>query len=60
MFNAGDTVRHLETGTIYKITETHCVIESTLTAAYAYKQDGMQVTWVRPKTEMEDGRFERI
>lgn len=56
-------VRHTK-GTEYIVIETPvtCRIERGNVPAYAYReryyvQDGGNKLWVRPKSEMEDGRF---
>lgn len=60
MFEQGDIVEHVATGGLYLITGTpdKVVIEATRAAAYTYRHlTESFVVWVRPKTEMEDGRF---
>lgn len=64
MFNKGDIAQHRKGG-IYVIIETpeRCRIESENLPAYAYapidNTDG-GILWIRPKNEMEDGRFVKI
>jgi len=61
MFAIADDVVHLRSGGVYVIIGTPDVyrVESTNEPAYAYlAKDG--TVWVRPQTEMEDGRFELI
>lgn len=56
LFQPGQQVQHVKTGGYYKII---CLakIESTLADAYVYQALSNQTFWIRPKTEMEDGRF---
>ena len=59
LFTPGQHIQHLKTGGIYKII---CLakIEATLEDAYVYEALSNGTFWVRPKTEMEDGRFRKI
>lgn len=60
-FNRHDIVRHVKTGNLYYIVATPdtCCIEADNSEAYAYEELAGQdkKLWVRPKPEMEDGRF---
>lgn len=60
-FNRHDIVRHVKTGNLYYIVATPdtCRIEADNSEAYAYEELAGQdkKLWVRPKSEMEDGRF---
>lgn len=58
-FVSGEKVQHLKTGGFYKII---CVakIEATLEDAYVYQALSNMTYWVRPMTEMLDGRFIRV
>ncbi len=55
-FEPGQRVRHVKTGGFYQII---CLakIEKTLEEAYVYQALSNMTFWVRPKTEMLDGRF---
>lgn len=58
MYSHGAVVRHRVTGGVYVILGTPSdgfVIEDTNEPAYLYK--GSKEVWVRPQSEMEDGRF---
>lgn len=63
-FEVGDVVKHLKSGGSYVVTGTpaRVVIEATLHPAYTYRQavGNDDRIWVRPQTEMEDGRFELL
>jgi hypothetical protein len=58
-FVAGEEVQHIKTGGFYKII---CLakIEATLEDVYVYQALSNMTYWVRPMTEMLDGRFVRI
>ena len=62
MFKVGDIVLHKKSNTQYDIIETpdKCFIEKGLVPAYAYSNYDKTKIFVRPQTEMEDGRFEVI
>jgi hypothetical protein len=49
-------VKHVKTGGFYQII---CLakIEASLEDAYVYQALSNMTFWIRPKTEMEDGRF---
>lgn len=56
LFAPNDVVKH-RSGNTY-IVEGRCIIERDMTDAYVYRGvDGRR--WVRPVSEMEDGRFVR-
>lgn len=58
-FEKGDTVKHQKSGGVYKILlspEDLVYIEATNELAYVY-QSHTGAKWVRPQSEMEDGRF---
>ena len=56
-FKQGDVVRHLKTGNVYQII-TDARLESTLEDVFVYRALAAEKsTWVRPKGEMQDGRF---
>lgn len=61
-FSLGQRVRHVKTGRVYRIVDlpSRCRIEATGAPAYSYcLVGGADITlWVRPQSEMEDGRFE--
>lgn len=54
-FNPSDYVRHVATNNIYKVLDL-CTYEPTGIKCYAYMGNDARL-WVRPVTEMEDGRF---
>jgi len=54
LFAPNDIVIH-KNGSEYKIIG-RCTIESNLTDSYAYRDKHGQM-WIRPVSEMEDGRF---
>lgn len=58
-FPARAVVRHNKTGGTYKIAR-HALNEHDHTPVYVYECLTTNIVWVRPKTEMEDGRFERV
>ena len=61
MFILGDIVHHNKSGNDYLIlmTPDRLLIEATKEPAYVYRRfDGDDTRyWVRPQSEMEDGRF---
>lgn len=64
MFAGGAIVEHVKTRKRYKIACTGLTIEKTGELAYMYTRIGIQTLeeqdyhlWVRPRSEMEDGRF---
>ena len=63
-FRVGDEVLHTKSGGVYRIvlTPARLCVERTREPAYIYElatksPDVICYLWVRPKTEMEDGRF---
>jgi hypothetical protein len=56
LFKPGSKLQHLKTGGFYKVLLL-ANIESTLEPAYVYESLQSHDFWIRPKTEMEDGRF---
>lgn len=58
-FREGEKVQHVKTGGFYKII---CIakIEATLVDAYVYQALSNMTYWVRPVSEMLDGRFIRV
>jgi hypothetical protein len=58
LFKPGNVVRH-RNGTLYLILQL-AKLEWNLEEAYVYKplREPLGDIWVRPKKEMEDGRFE--
>ena len=62
MFRMNQKVRHIKTGNVYKIVGTPETvrIEHLATPAYAYVPEDWKLIWIRPQTEMEDGRFEVV
>lgn len=55
-FQPGQQLQHVKTGGYYKVV---CLakIEATLEDAYVYQAQKNMTFWIRPKREMEDGRF---
>jgi hypothetical protein len=59
LFPIGSQLRHKKTGGFYLVIGL-AKIEATLEMAYVYESMQTHDYWVRPQTEMEDGRFELI
>ncbi len=59
LFKPGSKLKHIKTGGLYKVVLL-ANIEATLEPAYVYESMQSHDFWIRPKTEMEDGRFELI
>ena len=59
LFKPGAKLRHKKTGGFYRVVLL-ANIEATLEPAYVYESMQSQDFWIRPKAEMEDGRFELI
>jgi hypothetical protein len=57
-FARDDLVRHIKGGGVYKIV-TRAVLEKTMESVYVYRAEDGQ-TFVRPDSEMLDGRFSRL
>lgn len=55
-FQAGDQLIHLKSGGHYRVIGLG-KIEANLEDVYIYEALRNQTLWVRPKAEMEDGRF---
>ncbi len=58
-FQAGDRLQHLKTGGFYRVIGL-AKIEATLEDVYVYEAVSNNTLWIRPKAEMEDGRFVRV
>ena len=56
-FPPGSQLKHLKTGGHYRVIGL-AKIEATLEMAYVYESLQTKDYWIRPQTEMEDGRFE--
>jgi hypothetical protein len=59
LFKPGSRLKHIKTGGFYKVLLL-ANIEATLEPAYVYESMQSNDFWIRPKAEMEDGRFELI
>jgi len=59
LFKPGSRLRHKKTGGFYKVVVL-ANIEASLNPAYVYESMQSHDFWIRPKAEMEDGRFELI
>ena len=59
LFKPGSRLKHLKTGGFYKVVLL-ANIETSLEPAYVYESMQSHDFWIRPKAEMEDGRFELI
>ena len=59
LFKPGSRLKHLKTGGFYKVILL-ANIEASLEPAYVYESMQSHDFWIRPKVEMEDGRFELI
>ena len=59
-FKENDKIRHVKSNNVYFIVGTphKFRIEKTNEPAYAYQKNRMSAIWIRPKAEMEDGRFQ--
>ncbi|MDP3621355.1 MAG: hypothetical protein Q8R65_05465 [Polynucleobacter sp.] len=59
VFAPGTQLRHKKTGGFYRVV---CLanIEASLEPAYVYESLQTHDYWIRPKAEMEDGRFEPL
>lgn len=58
-FQPGDQLRHLKSGGQYRVIGLG-KIEANLEEVYIYEALVNQTLWVRPKAEMEDGRFIKL
>jgi len=59
LFKPGSRLRHKKTGGFYKVVLL-ANIEASLDPAYVYESMQSHDFWIRPKAEMEDGRFELV
>jgi len=59
LFKPGSRLRHKKTGGFYKVVLL-ANIEASLEPAYVYESLQSHDFWIRPKVEMEDGRFELV
>jgi hypothetical protein len=59
LFKPGSKLKHLKTGGFYKVVLL-ANIEASLESAYVYESMQSHDFWIRPKTEMEDGRFKLV
>jgi hypothetical protein len=58
-FKPGNKLKHVKTGGFYKVVLL-ANIEASLAPAYVYESLQSHDFWIRPKAEMEDGRFELV
>ena len=59
LFKPGSKLKHKKTGGFYKVVFL-ANVEASLEPAYVYESMQSHDFWIRPKAEMEDGRFERV
>ncbi len=59
LFKPGSKLKHIKTGGFYKVVLL-ANTESNLEPAYVYESLQSHDFWIRPKAEMEDGRFELV
>jgi len=59
LFKSGAKLRHKKTGGFYQVVLL-ANVEASLEPAYVYESMQSHDFWIRPKAEMEDGRFELI
>jgi hypothetical protein len=59
LFKPGNKLRHIKTGGFYKVVLL-ANVEANLEPAYVYESLQSNDFWIRPKAEMEDGRFELV
>ena len=59
LFKPGSRLRHKKTGGFYKVVLL-ANIEASLEPAYVYESMQSHDFWLRPKVEMEDGRFDLV
>ena len=59
LFKPGSKLKHKKTGGFYKVVFL-ANVEASLEPAYVYESLQSHDFWIRPKAEMEDGRFELI
>lgn len=59
LFKPGSKLKHKKTGGFYKVVFL-ANVEASLESAYVYESMQSHDFWIRPKAEMEDGRFELV
>lgn len=59
LFKPGSKLKHKKTGGFYKVVFL-ANVEASLEPAYVYESMQSHDFWIRPKAEMEDGRFELV
>lgn len=59
LFKPGSKLQHKKTGGFYKVVFL-ANVEASLEPAYVYESLQSHDFWIRPKAEMEDGRFELV
>ena len=59
LFKPGSKLQHKKTGGFYKVVFL-ANVEASLEPAYVYESMQSHDFWIRPKAEMEDGRFELV
>lgn len=59
LFKPGSKLKHKKTGGFYKVVFL-ANVEASLEPAYVYESMQSHNFWIRPKAEMEDGRFELV
>ena len=59
LFKPGSKLRHIKTGGFYKVVLL-ANVEANLEPAYVYESLQSHDFLIRPKAEMEDGRFELV
>ena len=59
LFKPGSKLKHIKTGGFYKVVLL-ANVEANLEPAYVYESLQSHDFWIRPKVEMEDGRFELV
>lgn len=55
-YPTGQHLQHCKSGGFYRILH-HAKIEATLEDVYVYEASSNHTVWIRPVSEMEDGRF---
>ena len=59
LFKPGSKLRHIKTGGFYKVVLL-ANVEASLEPTDVYESMQSHDFWIRPKAEMEDGRFELV
>ena len=59
LFKPGSKLQHKKTGGFYKVVFL-ANVEASLEPTYVYESLQSHDFWIRPKAEMEDGRFELV